>query len=34
MPFHGVSVAPDGRSVLYSEIDDVQADIMLVDDFR
>ncbi len=32
-PFHGLSVAPDG-SILYSEVDDVQSDIMLVDDFQ
>ena len=33
-PAFGLSVAPDGRSILYSLFDDSQADIMLVEDFQ
>jgi Tol biopolymer transport system component len=32
--FFGLSVSPDGRYVLYSELDDYRSDIMLVENFR
>jgi len=32
--FLGLSVSPDGRYVLYSELDDYRSDIMLVENFR
>ena len=32
--FFGLSVAPDDRSILYSEMENIQADIMLVEDFQ
>jgi Tol biopolymer transport system component len=32
--FLGSSVSPDGHYIIYSQIDDLQVDIMLVDDFR
>ncbi len=34
LPFRGLSVSPDRRSILYSELDGFESDIMLVDDFR
>jgi Tol biopolymer transport system component/DNA-binding winged helix-turn-helix (wHTH) protein len=34
MPGYGMSVSPDGRYVLYSQLGDFQGDIMLVDHFR
>ena len=34
LPFIGLSVAPDGRSIIYSEAPEPQADIMLVEDFE
>jgi hypothetical protein len=30
----GMSISPDGRYMLYSQIDEVGADIMLVNNFR
>jgi hypothetical protein len=30
----GMSISPDGRYTLYSQIDDSNADIMLVNNFR
>ena len=32
--FFGLSVSPDGRYVLYRELDDYRSDIMLVENFR
>ena len=33
-PYHGLSVSPDGRSILYSQKDPPEMDIILVENFR
>jgi len=33
-PYSGIDVSPDGRSLLYSQIDRIESDIMLIQNFR
>jgi hypothetical protein len=32
--WYGLSVSPDGRSILYSKVDEENQDVMLVDQFQ
>ena len=32
--YYGIALSPDGRTLLYSQIDDAGSDLMLVENFR